>query len=264
MNIDWKKIGNNFKILEKETESYISPDNIFIVRLDGCCFSTFTRGFEKPFDFRIVESLEKTTADLVTKFNAKIGFCQSDEISLLFDKCDLELKQIHMYNGRIQKLCSILASYTSLRFTYYLKQNTLESKLDSKINNGVTFDARIIKISNRQIALDCFLWRQQYDCSRNAIMAIAQKHYSPKQLHKISPKNAINMLKNQGIDIYLGIYPNNYLYGTYIKRILITKPCIDYKTGSEIQCIRTETKKYSQKEPVDIDFLFSKYVSDSV
>ncbi len=265
-NMNWREIGSQIKILEKEIESNIPPDNFYIVRLDGCCFRTFTRGFEKPFDLHIVESLEKTTADLVKKFNAITGFCQSDEISLLFSKCNKELKenQTHIYNGRIQKICSILASYTSVRFTHYLKEYTLELKLEYKINNGVMFDARIIIPVNHKVVLDYFLWRQQWECSRNAIMAIAQKHYSAKELHKVSTKNAIELLKEKGIDIYSGIYSKNCLHGTYIKKILVNKSGIDYKTGLETLCIRTETKNYSQKRPVDIDFILGKYALESL
>ncbi len=257
---DWKKIGNFIKTLEEKMESYISPENCFIIRLDGCCFKTFTRGFKKPFDMRIIDSLEKTTSDLIKKFNATIGFCQSDEITILFDKQNSENNSIHLYNGRIEKLCSIIASYTSVRFNNYMKEYSWEPKLAHKLANGVFFDARIICPTSKENALECFSWRHQSECRRNAIMT--QNNFSTRELHGVSTKNALDMLYKKNIDVYSEIFPNKCLFGTFIKKKLVTKLAIDVKTGLEIECCRTSTKNFSVREPVSIDFIFSKYAND--
>merc|ERR550525_2009160 len=56
-----------------------------IVRLDGHCFSTFTKGFVRPFDVNLHRAMVLTTADLVNRFHAQTGYTQSDEITLIWD-----------------------------------------------------------------------------------------------------------------------------------------------------------------------------------
>ena len=60
-----------------------------IIRIDGKAFHTFTRGFEKPFDYILMSTMKDTTLELCKNIqNAKLGYCQSDEISILL--CDYD------------------------------------------------------------------------------------------------------------------------------------------------------------------------------
>ncbi|KAJ3064650.1 hypothetical protein HK102_008138, partial [Quaeritorhiza haematococci] len=79
-----KDISDRLKDLEKQVDVSIAPTQPFVIRLDGVAFSTFTRGLKKPFDDRLTEALVNVTQDLVAKFNAVLGYHQSDEISLVF------------------------------------------------------------------------------------------------------------------------------------------------------------------------------------
>ncbi|KAJ3345381.1 hypothetical protein HDU91_007366, partial [Kappamyces sp. JEL0680] len=107
----------------------------------------------KPFDVRISNAMLLTTADLVDKFTACTGYTSSDEISLVFDaavhtneqplsaiisydtdeppqkkakqtnekhlakKKGTETLKTHPYNGRMQKLASVVAGYASARYS---------------------------------------------------------------------------------------------------------------------------------------------------
>jgi tRNA(His) 5'-end guanylyltransferase len=255
----WKQIGDRIKALEGESESFIPPDRCFVVRLDGCNFHTFTKGMTRPFDQRIITTMERTTTNLVSKFYALTAFCQSDEITLLFPSCDVEKRQTHLYNGRIQKLCSVIAAYASVRFNHHIKTFTWEEKFLNRLEEGAIFDARVIIPNSKQEALDCFNWRHQYDCHRNAVMAVAREHFSARELHKVSTKEAITLLQEKGLDLYDGSIPSNALFGTFVKKNLVKKLCSDHKTGHQVYCVRTETVCLSQREPVTTDYLFAKY-----
>ena len=258
-SVNWKEIGDRIKSLEEKSETEISSNKPFLIRLDGCSFHTFTKGMERPYDTRMIESMEKTTEDLVKKFHPRTGFCQSDEITLLFPMCDTDKGQRHLYNGRVQKLCSIIASYTSVRFTYHMRMYKWESKFDDRMDEGAIFDARVIIPESDDDVLNAFLWRQQFDCSRNAVMGIAQAHFTHRQLHGKNCKEALSMLVEKGVEIYDGEIPNSFLYGTFIKRKLVAKTAIDRKTGESIKCLRTEIEKLSRKSPVNLDYLLLKY-----
>jgi len=110
----------------------IKPYNHFIVRLDGRAFSKFCTGLKKPFDENFIKAMTNTMNDLVEEFSAITGYCHSDEISLVFprlysieeynQKCNANLDiPVHMFGGRLQKICSVIASYASVRFNHHLK-----------------------------------------------------------------------------------------------------------------------------------------------
>ena len=253
----WKDVGNRVKSLEFAVETEVPVDKCFIVRLDGCSFSKFTKGMTRPFDLRFTETMEKTTDDLVRKFHPLTGFCQSDEISLVFPECDIEKKQTHLYNGRVQKLSSILASYASVRFNHHIRLLEWDPKFTKRLQEGAFFDARLMIPKDHNEALDCILWRQQFDCYRNAVMAIAQHHFTHKQMYKVNVKKAIEMLLEKGI--HVEDYPKNCLHGTMVKRVLVEKDAIDQKSKLPIRCIRTETCHLSKKDPIDVEYLFAHY-----
>lgn len=55
-----------------------------IIRLDGRSFHTFTRGFKKPFDNILIDSMQQTALYLCKNVqNCVLAYTQSDEISLL-------------------------------------------------------------------------------------------------------------------------------------------------------------------------------------
>lgn len=58
-------LGDRMKFYEKSSRSYINPNIPIIVRLDGHCFSKFTKGLEKPFDKWLHEVMVETTTHLI-------------------------------------------------------------------------------------------------------------------------------------------------------------------------------------------------------
>ena len=61
-------LGSQMKRYEAETcAATVDGDQIVVVRLDGHCFSTFTRGFDRPYDLRIHRAMVGTATDLLEK-----------------------------------------------------------------------------------------------------------------------------------------------------------------------------------------------------
>ena len=76
--------GDRMKDYERrETSRKFLPLAPVYARIDGRCFSSFTRGMERPYDVRLTRCMVETTKHLVKETGALIGFCQSDEISLV-------------------------------------------------------------------------------------------------------------------------------------------------------------------------------------
>jgi tRNA(His) guanylyltransferase len=101
----------------------------FIVRLDGRAFHRLTReeGFEKPYDRRFSDAMTKVSEQLLSSSGLEPSFAYtfSDEISLFFPRVP--------FNGRVEKIDSVCASYAASAFTLALH-----------LTEPVAFDSRVI------------------------------------------------------------------------------------------------------------------------
>ena len=94
-----------------EAKRMLMPLLPALARLDGKCFSGFTKGLDRPYDIRMSNLMVETTSALVEETNALIGYTQSDEITLVMYN-NSQKSQIY-YNGRIQKMIGDLAAYAT-------------------------------------------------------------------------------------------------------------------------------------------------------
>lgn len=170
-----------------------------IARLDGKCFHNFTKNFEKPFDPYFVSAMGNVTKWLVEETNACMGYTQSDEITLTwYTKENSEM----LFNGKIFKLTSVLASMCTSKF------NTYYSRL-------AFFDCRVFNVPTKIEGSNVFLWREQ-DATKNAISMAASIMYSAKELLNKNSKQKQEMLFQKGINF--NGYPFSFKRGTYFQR----------------------------------------------
>ncbi len=92
---------------EMRSRTSLMRRNPVILRLDGCHFHTFTRGFEKPFDRVLNDTMAITTKRLCENIqDCVFGYTQSDEITLVL--CDYQkLETDAWYDYEVQKMCSV-------------------------------------------------------------------------------------------------------------------------------------------------------------
>lgn len=191
-----------------------------IIRLDGKAFHTFTRGFQRPFDNILVKSMQETMKYLCENIQGcKLGYCQSDEISLLLTDYE-NINTDAWFDYEVQKMCSIVASMATLAFNRifwrnlnnlnhsYLENNASSAnqyleKYCKAIEKGAMFDARVFSIPKEEVC-NYFIWRQQ-DCTRNSIQMVGQANFSHKELQGKSCNDIQDMLVLQK-----GINWNNY------------------------------------------------------
>jgi tRNA(His) 5'-end guanylyltransferase len=198
-----------------------------IIRLDGKAFHTFTRGFEKPFDGVLSNTMQKTMEYLCKNVEGCVlGYTQSDEISLLL----VDYKNLNTeawFNYAVQKCVSIVASMATFAFNKYFPQIIREhlgeffedidsdedekylDVLDKAMERGAMFDARIFNIPKEEV-VNYFVWRQN-DCIRNAVNSIGQKYFSNKVLLHKSTADIKNMLSDNGISV--DSYDEKYMNG---------------------------------------------------
>jgi tRNA(His) 5'-end guanylyltransferase len=183
-------------------------------RLDGRGFSKFTRGMARPFDPRMTAAMQRTCADLVAHTKAVIGFTQSDEISLAWELTDENPLAQMLFDGKIQKLVSVLSGYATASFIRALLE-TPDPEFQGYVQKLPHFDTRIFSLPSREEGANAFLWRVK-DAERNAVQMVAQANYSHRELQGVSTKAALEMMERDGIDFH-GL-PDAFKHGSFYRR----------------------------------------------
>ena len=144
------ELGDRMKMYEgKEAQREFIPILPILARLDGRAFHTFCHKMEKPFDAGFHATMTRVTKTLVEESNARVGYTQSDEISLLFHSENF--KSQVFFNGSIMKMTSTLAAVASVEFNY--EWGELVG------NHKPTFDCRCWQLPDKAEVANYFLWQ---------------------------------------------------------------------------------------------------------
>lgn len=250
-------LGNRMKTYENVTRNYLTRRMPVIIRLDGKSFHSFTRGFKKPFDDVLVDTMQQTMKYLCENIQGcVIGYTQSDEITLVLidyqnrDSCA-------WFDNNIQKMASVSASIATMAFNKFFSHNVedLESDLAQEhetdgmtewvktmlsyyrvyrtaLKKGATFDSRVFNIPKEEV-VNCLIWRQQ-DATRNSIQSVGQANFSDKQLNGKNQNDIQDMLMLEN-----GINWNDY--PTHLKRgsCCVKMPC-KINEGTENEIVRNK------------------------
>lgn len=196
------------KHYEKMNEKKLFGNLPVLARLDGKCFHSFCNDLEKPYDINFIRLIRLVTRELVEETNAKVGYCESDEISLCYYSDNLN-SQI-FFDGKHSKMVSILAAMASVKFNKYLPEY-----LPNKVNCYPVFDCRVWNVPTLEEAANCFVWRQ-HDSLRNSKSMSARAYYSHKECFEKSSSELQEMLFQKGIN--WNDYPPEFKRGSFFIR----------------------------------------------
>ena len=205
------RMKNNY---ENITRYYLTRRMPVIIRIDGRAFHTFTKGFKKPFDDILVNTMQDTMKYLCENIQGCVlGYTQSDEISLVLTDY-AELTTDAWFGNNLQKMCSVSASMATMAFNKFFYGNMPADEENSgtyykALEKGAMFDSRVFTIPKEEVC-NALIWRQQ-DATRNSIQSVGQANFSQKELHGKSCNNIQDMLM-----IQKGINWNDY--ATTLKR----------------------------------------------
>jgi tRNA(His) 5'-end guanylyltransferase len=185
------------------------------IRLDGKAFHTFTRGFQKPFDTILMETMQDTMKYLCENIQGCVlGYTQSDEITLiLVDYQTLDTSA--WFDYEVQKMCSISASMATMAFNKFFERNVeRECQIDllqeygietkpvalceaycRSMEKGAMFDARVFNIPKEEVT-NLIYWRQ-LDAARNSVQMVGQANFSHKELQNKTCSMIQDMLHEQ-------------------------------------------------------------------
>lgn len=211
------ELGKRMKAYENESDKKLVKKLPVIIRVDGRAFHTFAKKLEKPFDDLLIDSMQETMRYLCKHVaGCVLGYCQSDEISLLIQDYKNEETQA-WFENRVNKLCSVTASMATFAFNrafenkvtefydYCADSKQLFEQNEDRIkvllecsDKGATFDARAFTLPFNEVT-NYFYWREA-DAMRNSVEMVGFANFSAKQLHKVNTDGIKKMLLEKGID----------------------------------------------------------------
>lgn len=214
------------------------------IRLDGKAFHTFTRGFQKPFDFVLMDTMQQTMKYLCENIQGCVfGYTQSDEITLILVDYQ-KFTSDAWFDYEVQKLTSVSASMATMAFNKYFSENVVEYNLThdplvkrrenlldnyiSAVEKGALFDARCFNIPKEEVT-NLIYWRQ-LEATRNSIQMVGQAHFSHDELQD----KTCNMIQDMLMTKY-GINWNDF-----------TVPC---KRGTACIKVATKVTENIKREP---------------
>ena len=215
MSGDKDAFGDRMKAYEAaETSRAFDASLPVYARIDGRSFSSFTRAMRRPFDARMTAAMVATTKHLVKETHARIGYTQSDEISLVW-ACD-SVESEPLFGNKVHKLTSVLASLAAASFQYEVRQAFEEPDASILACALPHFDARVFQLPTRDEAANAFLWRAM-DARKNAVSMATRSVYSAKQMFGADQSRMRAMLADKGIDFES--YPPAFKWGTWVRRV---------------------------------------------
>ena len=194
----------------KEYEVYsdlrVPVNSKIIIRLDGRSFHSFARSMEltKPYDDYFYKVIVEVCRDLFEEFSPIFIYTFSDEINMLLDALP--------FSGRIEKMDSVIASFTASSFTMHYGR---------EFPKPVAFDSRVIPVNDEDV-YDYFKWRQDEswrNCVNGYGIDFLKSKYPSKianekikglnlsDIHELLFQNGINLndvetWKKRGIGVY--------------------------------------------------------------
>jgi tRNA(His) 5'-end guanylyltransferase len=223
MEVDWDMsrlkekddFGNRMKAYEAvETARRLDPMLPIYARIDGRSFSRFTGGMDRPFDARMTAAMVETTKHLVHENHARIGYTQSDEISLVW-LADAPGSDV-VFSGKVQKMVSVLASMAAAKFA-----RVCPAGYEDRMPH---FDCRVFQLPSKDEAANAILWRAM-DARKNAISMVAQSKFSHKKLHGKDQKAMLAMLAEIGVEFES--FPASFRRGSFVRRHTVERLLTD-------------------------------------
>lgn len=237
------------------------------IRIDGKAFHTFTRGFQKPFDIILMQSMCETTKYLCENIQGCVlGYTQSDEITLILVDYK-KLTSSAWFDYEVQKMCSIAASMATMAFAKSFSHNIDEYQrnhfengtdfdrqywetLVNAARRGAMFDARCFNIPKEEVA-NLIYWRQ-LDATRNSIQMVGQAYFSHKELHGKTCSNIQDMLMEHH-NINWNDFPTYQKRGTCVSKQPVAEPDEDgnyrkeWMIDTNIPIFKGEDREYIEE-----------------
>jgi tRNA(His) guanylyltransferase len=186
-----------------------------IIRADGRNFSKLSQDLEleRPYDSHFAKLMLEVCSDFFIEFSPQFIFTFSDEINILLSEIP--------FNGRVEKLNSVFASFIAGSFTKNLMKYSEYFDIDQRHFKPVSFDSRVIPLNNNGVIeyfkkrqneawRNCLngysYWKLREEYDKSSSVEILNKKKS-SELHELLFERGLNMAEipswqRKGMGIY--------------------------------------------------------------
>lgn len=264
--------GDRMKFYENKDKTNLISKIPVIIRTDGKAFHSLTKNMIRPYDTRLITTLNNAVIDVCKNFDGVlVCYMQSDEQNWLISDFKTDSTQ-SVFNYNKSKLESVISSMMTAHFNKHFQEQFKDDPIN--VNKIGYFDARAFNIPFTEVN-NYFYWRQK-DNFRNAVSSIARKHYSDKFLENKNSKEIKEILlldKNIDFDNPSSV-PTFFRNGRCVKSIEISYDMSSeysskYYPSGDIEVIRKSwivdnsiPDFHSDKSY--INNLFKNYFTDSI
>lgn len=211
-------LGDRIKKYEKISDYHLTPKSCVFIRVDGKSFHTYTRGFGRPFDDTIIDSMNYAASKTAEEMSGvKLAYAQSDECTFMLTDFD-NLETQGWFDYSLNKLVSISASMFTAFFNESIRIKMGEYKYPA------FFDSRAFVVP-KDDAANVFIWRQR-DWERNSILMYAQSIFSHRELQNKKVPDIHEMLYSKGLN-WANLDPI-YKNGSFLKNKELIHEKLDY------------------------------------
>lgn len=206
-------LGDKVKAFEDASnEQAFAPNAFLLARVDGRAFHTFTKGMGKPADLWLLDSMIHATIETASDFKSRLAYVQSDEATFCW-RYETPAHGSLPFNGRIQKLCSLIAGIFSASFIDGLMARDPKRYLE--LGRVPAFDCRIWEVPSAQDQVEAFAWREK-DAVKNAVSSAASTVATATELAGMKHRERLALLEARGFD--WESLPLAFRSGAYIRR----------------------------------------------
>jgi len=258
--MEFKTLEEKCKFYRGLTDYKLEPKQHNIIMLDGRSFSKMIKNkYKRPFDDEFINMMNETAIYVCKNVQGcKIGYVQSDEISLYFTDIDTEKTSL-FFGGRLCKIQSIVASLAAAKFNQLAFANAIKKrsyavkKMDDDETLYSLSDATSAILEMEPVQFDCKVWSvptindvyawflfRQNDCIKNSKQQASQTYCSHKELLNLTTDEQIKVLKDKtGID-WNTSYDDGKKYGRLITRVSkeITTTVKIQDSEETVSCVR--------------------------
>jgi tRNA(His) 5'-end guanylyltransferase len=221
-------LGDRIKAYEDCYRVQLPQRMPVILRVDGKSFHNYTKGCKRPVDENLVNCMNETAKYLCENIQgAKLGYVQSDEISILLTNYETINTQ-SWFDNNLVKMVSISSALASAKFT------SISDTIFGKPKMAV-FDSRAFVVPVNDVC-NYFLWRQQ-DCTRNSVQMLARSLYSHKECNNKNNSQLQEMCFQKGIN--WNDCPTSQKRGRCIIKQYKVKTGTNIKTGEQFSAERS-------------------------
>jgi tRNA(His) guanylyltransferase len=227
---------------ERPAQTELPRRTYTLLRIDGKAFHTYTRGCRRPYDRDLMADLDTTAALLCQEIDgARLGFVQSDEISLLLADVEKPGAQT-WFDGNVQKIASVSASLATAHFN--------AARLVRGVRTLACFDARVWTIPEPGEVANYFVWRQQ-DALRNSLSMAARAYFSHERCHGLSSSELAELLLLEA-GLSADDLPVGFRRGRVIVRESTERAVVytDRRTGDRKTAVANRSRWISVEPPV--------------